>query len=888
MQHTSSNNAEKIVAKRFSLCFTRFQVHWFEQQVEKKRIKRDFQYFDGAHGSSSGSGPFFGSPSTHSYISPYTSSQGVFPDPLWKEQWYLTGGSKDGFDMNVQVAWKRGYTGKGVTVSILDDGIQTNHPDLVLNYDPRASTDINDNDSDPYPQDNGDNKHGTRCAGEVAATAGNSICGVGVAYNASIGGVRMLDGTVNDAVEAKALGLNPDHVDIFSASWGPEDDGKTVDGPGPLARRAFIYGVTNGRRGLGSIFIWASGNGGRHVDSCNCDGYTNSIFTLSISSATQGGYKPWYLEECSSTLATTYSSGTPTLDKSVATVDMDGRLRPDHICTVEHTGTSASAPLAAGIAALALEANPNLSWRDLQHLVVLTSRPDPLEKEEGWYVNGVQRKFSHKFGYGLMDAGKMVDLAVDWAGVPPQHICKSREIREDREIPGSHLGKVKVFMDVDGCAGSNSEIRYLEHVQCKISLRFFPRGNLRILLTSPMGTTSVLLFERPRDVSSSNFDDWPFLSVHYWGEQAHGRWTLEIINSGSRRINQPGMLKKWQLILYGSDVNPIRLKSRSLNLPQHQASTSVAQYQESGHGNYGRAIHSEGGPLPPRFVPQEYLFSSASEDRPQQVVHNEKKKTHSVRSQCQNEYWVKDLAICVNDCPDGYFAERSARECSSCPQRCKSCYNATSCTACEHNLVLYETQCVARCPKGYYEADSSCERCPVDKCEMCAGPLGQECVQCDKGWWLEGGKCVQHCEVGSRGSNSTGECVMCPTGCGQCNGDGTCEGCFEGWDMTETRCVRGSGCPVGMFLDQSGQCRGCGEDDCKKCSDEGQCLECDKGLLKRGKCVGDCGLGFYQGGDECYKCATLCNRCEGEGKCLECRADGMLREGICLPHCPDG
>lgn len=55
----------------------------------------------------------------------------------------------------------------------------------------------------------------------------------------------MLDGPVNDAVEARALGLNPDHIDIYSASWGPEDDGKTVDGPGPLARRAFIYGVTS-------------------------------------------------------------------------------------------------------------------------------------------------------------------------------------------------------------------------------------------------------------------------------------------------------------------------------------------------------------------------------------------------------------------------------------------------------------------------------------------------------------------------------------------------------------------------------------------------------------------------------------------------------------------
>lgn len=54
--------------------------------------------------------------------------------------------------------------------------------------DPAASYDINGNDSDPMPQDNGDNKHGTRCAGEVAAVAFNNFCGVGVAYNASIGG----------------------------------------------------------------------------------------------------------------------------------------------------------------------------------------------------------------------------------------------------------------------------------------------------------------------------------------------------------------------------------------------------------------------------------------------------------------------------------------------------------------------------------------------------------------------------------------------------------------------------------------------------------------------------------------------------------------------------
>lgn len=97
------------------------------------------------------------------------------------------------------------------------------------------------------------------------------------------------------------------------------------------------------------------GNGGRRLDNCNCDGYTNSIYTLSISSATQNGQKPWYLEECSSTLATTYSSGTPGRDQNVLSVDQDmtyfkslekgGTPDTSRLCTRSHTGTSASAPI---------------------------------------------------------------------------------------------------------------------------------------------------------------------------------------------------------------------------------------------------------------------------------------------------------------------------------------------------------------------------------------------------------------------------------------------------------------------------------------------------------------------------------------------------------------
>ena len=54
----------------------------------------------------------------------------------------------------------------------------------------------------------------------------------------------MLDGDVYDAVEAASLSFNRSHIDIYSASWGPDDDGRVVDGPGVKAKKAFIDGVT--------------------------------------------------------------------------------------------------------------------------------------------------------------------------------------------------------------------------------------------------------------------------------------------------------------------------------------------------------------------------------------------------------------------------------------------------------------------------------------------------------------------------------------------------------------------------------------------------------------------------------------------------------------------
>ncbi|XP_025875155.1 proprotein convertase subtilisin/kexin type 4 isoform X14 [Vulpes vulpes] len=494
------------------------KVQWFEQQTLRRRVKRSL----------------------------------VVPtDPWFPKQWYMN--NKVQPDLNILQVWSQGLSGQGVVVSVLDDGIEKDHPDLWANYDPLASYDFNDYDPDPQPRytPSDENRHGTRCAGEVAAMANNGFCGTGVAYNARIGGVRMLDGTITDVIEAQSLSLQPQHIHIYSASWGPEDDGRTVDGPGILTREAFRRGVTKGRGGLGTLFVWASGNGGLHYDNCNCDGYTNSIHTLSVGSTTEHGRVPWYSEACASTLTTTYSSGVAT-DPQIVTTDLH------HQCTDKHTGTSASAPLAAGMIALALEANPFLTWRDMQHLVVRASRPAQLQAED-WRTNGVGRQVSHHYGYGLLDARLLVDMARTWLPTQPQQKCVVRIVHTPtpaggaltpHAAPSPILPLTQVRKNVSACAGRANYIRSLEHVQVQLSLSYSRRGDLEISLTSPMGTRSTLVAIRPLDVSGQGYNNWIFMSTHFWDEDPRGLWTLGLENKGY--YFNTGTLYRYTLLLYGT------------------------------------------------------------------------------------------------------------------------------------------------------------------------------------------------------------------------------------------------------------------------------------------------------------------------------------------------
>uniref|UniRef100_A0A8C8F2N5 Neuroendocrine convertase 1 n=1 Tax=Oncorhynchus tshawytscha TaxID=74940 RepID=A0A8C8F2N5_ONCTS len=518
------------------------RVSWAEQQYEKQRSKR-------ASLGSCRNCPV----------------DKLFDDPMWNQQWYLqdtrTSSSLPKLDLHVIPVWRKGITGKGVVITVLDDGLEWNHTDIYPNYDAAASYDFNDNDPDPFPRydSTNENKHGTRCAGEIAMQADNNKCGVGVAYNSKVGGIRMLDGIVTDAIEASSIGFNPDHVDIYSASWGPNDDGKTVEGPGRLASKAFEYGIQKGRGGKGSIFVWASGNGGRQGDNCDCDGYTDSIYTISISSASQQGLSPWYAEKCSSTLATAYSSGDYT-DQRITSADLHNE------CTETHTGTSASAPLAAGIFALSLEQNPELTWRDLQHLVVWTSEFDPLANNPGWKRNGAGLMVNSRFGFGLLNAKALVDLAdpATWKHVPEKKQCI---VRDDSFQPRAlkAAGEITIEIPTKACAGQNNAVLSLEHVQVEASIEYTRRGDLHIKLTSPSGTSTVLLAERERDTSSNGFRNWDFMSVHTWGEDPTGTWTLKITDTVSPR--NEGQILSWKLILHGTSEKPEHMKKPRVYVP---------------------------------------------------------------------------------------------------------------------------------------------------------------------------------------------------------------------------------------------------------------------------------------------------------------------------------
>lgn len=481
----------------------------------------------------------------------HVQTRAVPNDPYFPFQWHLqnTGfnsqGGLPGADANVVDAWDIA-TGAGVVIGIVDDGLQYLHPDLAARYRPDLSFDFVEFDTDPAP--GLFDFHGTAVAGVAAATGNNGIGVSGAAPDASLAGIRLLGGPLNDLVVAEALTHRINDIDIYNNSWGP---GPFVIANNPLALAAMQITATMGRNGLGGIITWAGGNEGGAAtgfDNVNFDLYANSIYVIAVAAINGHGVKSEYSDEGAAIFISAYSNdgnlGITTTDivgegGYNGTSFFDGDLFPDPDYTSTFGGTSSATPLVSGVIALMLEANPNLTYRDVQEILAKTARKnDPNDSD--WTVNGAGYHINHKYGFGAIDALPAVQMAQTWVTGNPQQVLTTGAISVNKAVPeNNHAG-------VTSTAYIPQNLK-VERVEVTFNAQHFNRGDLHVELISPDGTVSVLAPANPNH-RKVNYDSWTFSSVRHWGESSQGEWTLRVSDRDGNRVS--GTFIDWKLNIY--------------------------------------------------------------------------------------------------------------------------------------------------------------------------------------------------------------------------------------------------------------------------------------------------------------------------------------------------
>lgn len=491
-------------------------------------------------------------------------------DPLFGLQWHLrnTGqrSGKAGEDINVTSVWDQTVGGvplRGTpneVIAVVDDGLEAGHPDLAPNVVPGRSWDWADGDTDPTPSrapDDGQQWHGTACAGVAAARGGNGRGVSGSAPWAGLVGYRfLLDWVDSDAVEAEALAAvrpdpsNRDVVDVSSNSWGPADD-RHLEAPGPLTEVALADGVRNGRGGLGIIYVWAAGNGRADLDNVNYDGFANSRYTLAVGASTSLGKIAPYSEDGAALMVVAPSSdGLAGAVRDVVTTDITGSagyVTGDYF--TGFGGTSAAAPLVSGVAALLLQVDPSLTWRDVQ-AILMTSAAKIDPRHAGWTTNAAGYHVSHTYGFGRVDAKAAVAAAREWQPLGPETEV-SASAAPDRWIPDASTTGVTSAITL-GSVRPRLKIEYAE-VVLNAPHRYW--HDLEVTLIAPSGTRSILSPSAIPDATdgATGFLEWRFGSALHFGESSRGTWRLRVrdLHRGDR-----GRFADWTLRLYGTTAAP--------------------------------------------------------------------------------------------------------------------------------------------------------------------------------------------------------------------------------------------------------------------------------------------------------------------------------------------
>ncbi len=444
--------------------------------------------------------------------------------------------------LDVQDAWSTA-TGAGVVVAVIDDGIDSTHPELSGAYRADLSWDFMNAQTVAGPLLAADN-HGTAIAGMIAA-ANDGSGTAGVAYDAELASYRLtsLDPStpLDSATIAAALRRGVDEIDVYSVNLNNSIE---LYHPGDAAIGAMRRGVAEGRNGLGAIYVYGAGNNG---GDSNYDALVNSRYSIAVGSV--------YDSNGDGAVDTVISApGTAVLvsgfagPNDILTTDRmgaDGYAAGDYTNVIDQGfgGVQAAAAQISGVVAMMLEANPALTYRDVQQILVQTS--------SNW-AGGSGSYYDNGLGWGTVNAQAAVEAAAGWNDyVAPEAVARSGVVKN-----------FSLVLDPDGVGSTNdsyvestvdiaSDIGSIEWVE--VTLYGVPTdwaGN-EILLTSPSGQVSRLT--RPHATSSAGAEldnGWTFTSAAHWGDASGGEWKLTLANASTGQIGTWGA---WDLKVFGQE-----------------------------------------------------------------------------------------------------------------------------------------------------------------------------------------------------------------------------------------------------------------------------------------------------------------------------------------------
>ena len=325
------------------------------------------------------------------------------------------------------------------------------------------------------------------------------------------------------------------------------------------------HGTAFGRGGKGSIFVWAAGNGHAEDDRADYDGYANSPYTIAVGALDHARNQAYYSESGACLFIVMPSSGDgwlygiTTADLSAPGKGYDGRSE----CTSGFGGTSAAAPLAAGLVALVLQVRPDLHWRDVQGVLAAAAAASPhlapAGRDEatlgakgtfGGWSQGTATPHHHGYGFGMPTADAALRVATSWESWPMPQLGYTSDALINLRLALTAANNFTVCYET--LFPATVEMTFIEHVQLSLGVTHGRRGDLGITLQSPSGSTSVFALPHADVHANYPLDGWTFTSVHHWGErQLAGPWTLCVADLVRGNGHDAGVLDSLRISVYG-------------------------------------------------------------------------------------------------------------------------------------------------------------------------------------------------------------------------------------------------------------------------------------------------------------------------------------------------